>query len=146
MPLRWWKAVPYPHLGYGYKIVVFGYSVMVTGKLHQQQNKRDQLKMAYERPHPNQAAIDRARYEVAFQLGNKVVIWRGRWIWESRLVIVVGVSKLHVQTIAGGVVAVWKNVCCLIIHGLETDLEYATDDSNNGGDIGAVSDGSEDKV
>jgi hypothetical protein len=133
-------------LGCGYKIVVFGYSVTVTGKLHQQQKKRDQLKMTYQPPDPNQAAIDRARYGVTFQLGNKVVIWSGCWCGESGQVIAVGVSQLHVQTIAAGVVRVLKSVCCLIFDGPKTDKEYATDDSNNGFGIGAVSDGSDDEV
>jgi hypothetical protein len=65
--------------------------------------------MAYEPPHPNQVVIDRARYGVAFHFGNHVVIWHGRWTGENRMVIAVGAEKLHVQTAAGDVVAVWKN-------------------------------------
>jgi hypothetical protein len=99
--------------------------------------------MAYQAPHPNQAAIDRARYGVAFQLGDEVVIWRGRWCGESGQVIAVGISHLHVQTIAGGVVRVFKSICCLIVDGPETDEEYGMDDSDNGFGIEPVSDGSD---
>jgi hypothetical protein len=100
--------------------------------------------MAYVPPHRNQSDLDFARYGVAYVIGAQVVIWRGRWATMSGSVIAVGPEMLHVQTIAGGVVRVRKNACCLIVDGESTDEEYIAEDSQgrNSEGMPAISDGS----
>jgi hypothetical protein len=50
----------------------------VTNNNKKKEKEARKMIMAYKPPHPNQAAIDFARYGVAFTIGAQVIIWRGR--------------------------------------------------------------------
>jgi hypothetical protein len=100
---------------------------MFTRKLREQHKNREEGNkptMSYEDPHPNQPAIDFATFGVAFNVGDQVVIWRGKWATMSGTIVGAGPDMLHVETLAGGVVRVWKNVCCLIVDVSDTEEEY----------------------
>jgi serine acetyltransferase len=76
----------------------------------QQQQQQSTMTMSDKPAIANQAAINRgaainhancAINGLAYQVGNRVVIWRGRWTGESGEVIQIFGWKLKVQTAAG---------------------------------------------
>jgi hypothetical protein len=112
---------------------VFGSTKLETNNNNTIKTQRQQstTSMADDEPEPGPVPGS-ISHGTPYYVGDRVVIWRGRYTGESGDVIDVFDRKLTVQ-LDGDVrlnVSVWKNACCLIVD-LDNDEDYIdnTDES-----------------